>query len=147
MRCRQTIEYTDNIGNKHKAVVWFGKVIIGTTEHYCSNDIACSWDLAVQQYQLIGRYDNYVDKQNAVVSSLTQRLSVLRGELWYAINQGMPLVDKVVSKGIIDSYVVSTVTRHPDVLSIQQFSSSLIKHSYTCNFTVLTRFGELIVSV
>lgn len=105
-------------------------------------------------YNAVGKFflsglKNYVDEQDAVVSSLTQRLSIIRGELWYAVTTGLPLFNKVTSKGIIDAYVAETVSKHPDVKSIVSFKSELdtTNHEYKCNFTVLTRFGETVLSL
>ena len=86
---------------------------------------------------------NFSEEQLAVRDSLTQRLSVLEGELWYRISYGIPLFNKVHSKTLIDSQVASIVTSHSDVVRIDKFESSLINHKYTCNMQIVTVFGNL----
>lgn len=146
MRCRQSVLFTGLDGQKHYQIIWFNR-IIGISENFAvDEDVYCSEDLLVHDSEYIPS-QNYVDGQSAVASSLIQRLSVLKGELWYSVNSGLPLTDKIVSKGIIDAYVSSTILEHPDVKQIKSFTSNVKNHQYECTFTVLTTFGDLIVSV
>lgn len=93
-------------------------------------------------------HDNYAERQEGVAMSLIQRLSVLKGELWYQINNGMPLLEKVRSKEIIDSYIISAVLNHPDCNSFSSFNSSVEnKHDYHCTFKVNTIYGEVELSI
>ena len=86
---------------------------------------------------------NFSTEQNAVRDSLYQRLSVLKGELWYRVSYGIPLFDKVNSKTLIDSQIASIVTSHEDVIRIEKFESYLYNHKYTCNMQIVTVFGNL----
>lgn len=86
---------------------------------------------------------NFSTEQIGVRDSLVQRLSVLKGELWYRVNYGIPLFDKVHSKTLIDTQVASVVTSHEDVIRIEKFESSLYNHKYSCNMTIVTVFGNL----
>lgn len=93
------------------------------------------------------KHDNYSDKQQSVADSLTQRLSVIRRELWYDVNFGLPLLDKQKSKVAIDAFIGKTVLAHPDVDSIQDFDSKIINKVYTCSMKIITKYGEIILNV
>ena len=114
MKCRTIID-----GN----VVWFG-----------SQGIDDNTGRAI-------RADNYSEGQQAVSSSLTQRLSVLKRELWYKIDFGLPLFDKIKSKAIIDSNVIATITSNEDVVRIESFESSLVDKVYSCSAKIMTKYG------
>lgn len=123
---------TDNLGHRH--IVWFGS--------YGKND-----DGTAKFYSSTNKHDNYSSEQQSVVDGLTQRLSVIKGELWYKINEGVPLFDKFKSKAIIDSELLSIISSHPDVKSILSFESVINKTSYSCNVKILTIYGEVEVSL
>ena len=93
------------------------------------------------------KHDNYAEKQEGVATSLTQRLSVLKNELWYNVNEGLPLIDKYRNKNIIDSYVASTILKHPDVINISEFTSLLNKNSYSCKVVVNTIYGNVDLTI
>lgn len=144
MRCRQCYKFKNDDGTEIVQIVRFGRVF--------GNPLLCSDKTIASDETLVGSnfirgLDNYVDRQDAVVSSLTQRFSIIRGELWYAINTGLPLFDNVTSKSIIDAYVVKTISGHPDVRSITYFDSKLEKNEYTASCKILTIFGELMLSL
>lgn len=148
MICRQITDVVGrNNGKKLRQVVWFNRVIdssfvIYSDENvYSTNSTTCG-DIVVDR-----QADNYLSRQAGLASSLTQRLSVIRGELWYAINAGLPLADKITSKGIIDAKIAEIVSKHPDVKSISEFKSTTDKHSYSCTFKVNTLYGELVLTV
>lgn len=113
-------------------IVWFGsygKNEDGTAKFYDANK------------------NSFSDKQVAVKDSLTQRLSVLKGELWYRVSYGIPLFDKVNSKTLIDTFVISTITDNKEVVRIENFESSLRNHNYTCNMKIITSYGDLILQI
>lgn len=85
---------------------------------------------------------NYVEDTDAVVVSLIQRLSVIKGELWWQVNYGMPLTDKVRGTTLYDMVVTDIITSHPGVASIQSYSSNLVGHTYTYTCTIKTVFGD-----
>ena len=93
-------------------------------------------------YQLLGLSGNYVSDTDAVVTSLTQRLSVLKGELWYQVNYGLPLTDKIRSTKIFDAVICDIITSHPGVTGIVNFSSSIENHTYRFNAEILTIYGD-----
>lgn len=86
-------------------------------------------------------HDNYSDRQQGIVDSLTQRLSVIKGELWYNTSYGVPLFDKTKSKGIIDAYVISIILQHPNVVRIENFKSEVKNHNYFCNVDIISEYG------
>ena len=142
MRCRQIV----NVDGQTKQIVWFNRIVLSTSA-VCSDETICSNDLACSDGFTYKTMDNYVDRQAGVASSLTQRLSIIRGELYYAVNEGLPIADKVSSKAIIDAKIIEIASKHPDVKSITEFTSVKDKHSYTCSFKVNTTYGELVVTV
>lgn len=85
---------------------------------------------------------NYVEDTDAVVVSLIQRLSVIKGELWWQVNYGIPLTDKVRGTTLYDMVVTDIITSHPGVASIQSYSSNLVGHTYTYTCTIKTVFGD-----
>ena len=100
-----------------------------------------------QFYNENDKHDNYAKEQEGVATSLTQRLSVIKNELWYDYNYGVPLFDKVKSKAFIDSYLISTILKHPDVTQLIDFTSNVDKNSYSCTFKVKTKYGDLTVNL
>lgn len=87
--------------------------------------------------------ESYSKEQDAVRDSLFQRLSILKGELWYRITFGIPLFEKINSKTLIDTHVASVVTSNEDVIRIEKFESTLYNHKYTCNMVIISKFGNL----
>lgn len=85
---------------------------------------------------------NYVEDTDAVVVSLIQRLSVIKGELWWQVNYGVPLTDKVRGTTLYDMVITDIITSHPGVASIQSYSSNLVGHTYTYTCTIKTIFGD-----
>ena len=121
---------------QNNTVVWFGSYGLDKEKPVYAHDGS-----------LIGyqakKAENFSNQQQGVRDSLVQRLSVLKGELWYKISFGIPLFDKVHSKTLIDTHVASVVTSHPDVQRIENFESSLQNHRYTCNMSIVTIYGNI----
>lgn len=119
---------------KDKTVVWFGsygKNADGTAKFYNEKD----------------KEDNYATEQQGVADSLVQRLSIIRGELWYDLYHGLPLTDNITSKTIMDSSVLSIISEHPEVLSIREFNSSKNGRDYTATIKVNTIYGDVELSI
>lgn len=133
MRCRRLKTWADEFGTQHRDLVWFGSYGLNTdgTAKFYSED----------------KHDNYASAQEGVADSLTQRLSVLKYELWYSVNYGLPLVDKLKSKVSLDSFVASTVSSHPDVTSIAEFTSSIKNKKYACDMRIVTEYGVIVLSI
>lgn len=89
----------------------------------------------------IDRHDNYAKDLDAVAQSLRQNLSIIRGELWYNVDFGMPLTSSNLSKGILDSYVVDAILDNPYVYSIATFDSLVSNHHYKATFEANTIYG------
>lgn len=86
---------------------------------------------------------SFSEKQQSVVDSLTQRLSVIKSELWYNVTYGLPLFDKVKNKIAMDGAVVTIVNSHPDIISITSFESTVVNRKYSCKFQAITKFGNV----
>ncbi len=126
MKCRR-IKIEQGVKN----IVWFGsygKNPDGTAKFYNENN----------------KNDNYSTEQQCVVDSLMQRLSVIKGELWYNVLVGIPLFEKIKRKGLIDSYVISEILKHKDVNQILFFESNIINQNiYSAKIDILTNFGNI----
>lgn len=154
MKCRR-------INPENGMIVWFGvKDIRHSTEDTqskkpftCGSSVFCGEDVRVNEFAEVkniavfenenDKHDNYAEKEEAVINSLRQRLSVIKHELWYDYNNGMPLTDKVRSKATIDAYIAQTVLKHPDVIDIEGFESEQIKNDYSCYMIVDTIYGQI----
>ena len=90
---------------------------------------------------------NFSENQHAVADSLTQRLSVIKNELWYNYNYGLPLLDKGATKAMIDAKIVQIVKSHPDVTNIIDIESTIEDRRYHCNIEVQSVYGNLFVSI
>ena len=87
---------------------------------------------------------NYADKQEGVAYSLTQRISILKGELWWMINYGLPVFEKVRNKAIFDSVLINIILKHPDVRNIISINSFVDDHTYTFDVKINSIFNETI---
>lgn len=85
---------------------------------------------------------SYSEDTDAVVDSLMQRLSVLKGELWYQINFGLPLTEKVRGTTLFDMVIMDIITSHPGVASLTSFSSNIKNHTYTFTGQIQSVFGD-----
>lgn len=86
--------------------------------------------------------NNYSEENNAVCDSLTQRFSVIKGELWYSINYGLPLFDKV-NKDIMDAVILDIINAHPDINTITYFESTVNNRNYNLEFKAISNFGDV----
>ena len=129
MRCRRLVKF-----NNRQNVVWFGSYGLnsdGTAKFVNEND----------------KHDNFGDKQVAVADSLTQRLSIIQQELWYAVNYGLPLLGNITSKLVIDSQVADIILAHPDVVNLKKIESNKIGHTYSATIFVTSTFGEIEINI
>ena len=128
MRCRRLKDV-----NGHKHIVWFGSYGInpdGTAKFFNAND----------------KHDNFADEQQGVADSLTQHLSILQDELWYAIDYGLSLLDKRKSKLYFDAEAYEIIMQHPDVMEILEFNSEKIDTQYKATIKIQSTFGVVNVS-
>lgn len=129
MRCRRIKR-----SGASNTVVWFGsygKAADGSSLFFNENNI----------------HDNFADGPEGVADSLTQRLSVIEGELWYNVSFGLPLMEKIDSKIAIDATVSQIVLAHPDVVDITEFESSKSATQYRAKMKISTDFGELSLEI
>lgn len=127
MKCRR-------INPDNGMIVWFGVKDVIQNE--------AGENQAIFQDET-NKHANYATGSEGVANSLKQRLSVLKHELWYDYNKGMPLPDKARSKAIIDAYIIQTILEHPDVIDIEGFESEQERNNYTCYFVVNTIYGQI----
>ena len=127
MKCRR-------INPDNGMIVWFGVKDVIRNE--------AGENQAIFQDET-NKHANYATGSEGVANSLRQRLSVLKHELWYDYNRGMPLPDKARSKAIIDAYIIQTILEHPDVIDIEGFESEQERNNYTCYFIVNTIYGQI----
>ncbi len=86
---------------------------------------------------------SFVDEKEGIISSLTERLSVLQGELWYKSSYGQPITSITKSKILMDSFIVKVIESHPDVKSIDYFESYIENKKYYCYITINTTYGNI----
>lgn len=126
-----------------KTVVWFGSIGVQPELDKEGNQTGKTKGIFVNSNK-----DSYISGKEGVANSLEQRLSVIKGELWYNVNAGLPLFDKNKKRGVIDSYVVTTIMKHPEVDSIISFKSEMTsQHEYSCNLKILTIHGLIEMSI
>lgn len=131
MRVRRIVDEKSGT-TRRRAVVWFGSSGVnsdGTAKFVNNSD----------------KHDNFASGIDMVRDSLIQRLSVIKHELWYDYQYGMPLVDNDTSKVAIDAFVMSTIQQHQDVIEITSFTSFIDKHDYHCEVKFTTRFGNAVI--
>lgn len=114
----------------HWNVVWFGSYGVNS-------------DGTAKFYNIDNIHDNYSEGVESVSDSLNQWLSIIREELWYDINYGLPLLEKYSSKIAIDSAIAEIIYSHPNVSQISSFTSEQINHHYSAKIVVETDFDEI----
>lgn len=113
-------------------IVWFGstgKNLDGTAQFYDD------------------KKNSFSNQQQAVADSLTQRLSVIKSELWYRVSYGLPLYEKTKSKPLMDSSVLEIVKSHQDVVNVLSFSSQIVNKTYTCKLEIQSIYGNISLSI
>lgn len=120
-------------------IVWFGS--IGKNP-----DGTAIKTISPSQGQ-VEKISNYVGGKEGVVSGITQYLNILQGELWYRINDGIPLWGKYKSKNIFDAYISETIYEYPDVINIASFNSKVVTEAknnrliYSADIVINTKAG------
>ena len=94
-------------------------------------------------------HNNYANDIDAIVESLRQRLSVMKNELWYDYLYGLPLLQKGVTKAMIDSDAILMITYCPGVVSLNKFVSEIdvATKEYKLDFAVTTIYGDASIVV
>ena len=147
MKTRKVIEWTDDSRKSHRDIVWFGSYGLnddGTAKKaYDENE----YDSNARGNRTSTIDINYDEDLYAIVETLRQKLSVLKGELWNHVDFGIPLFDKSKSKGVIDSYIIRTILKTKGVREITSFSSNRSSYAYTCSFIAKTIYGNAEISI
>lgn len=89
---------------------------------------------------------NNLDAYN-VRDALISKLSILKGELWYKYNFGLPLIDKVKIKGIMDAEVLNIINGIQEIKRVVSFNSVIENRKYILNFSVETIYSNEKTSV
>lgn len=130
--------------NKENNVVWFGSYGLDKEKPVYN-----------KEGELIGykakfyndKKESYSKNQEGVKDSLIQRLSILQNELWYRVNYGIPIFEKVHSKTLIDTHIASTIMDNPDVIRIESFSSQVVNRKYSCYIKIISIYGDFELSI
>ena len=128
MRCRQYIKYKNELGEEKTDVVWFN-----------------SYGKNISNSSL--RTNNFANDNNAISQLLTQKLSILKGELWDNISYGLPLLEKQKSKYVFDSFIISTIEQNKNIIKIVEFNYKIYNNEYFANMIISTDFGDLELSI
>ena len=150
----------DNIIAKYKNLSLFSNFILKIESNdYTSQELKIIYytkaaDLVYQKTEITPSYNdtilyNYAGEQEGVKYSLVPRLSVIKGELWYKASYGLPILEKIKSKGIYDAIVINIILEHPDVTNIENFTSSFDKkeHTYkleTCDINTIYGLANIV---
>lgn len=86
--------------------------------------------------------NSYNSNKDSIVDSLIQRLSIIKGELWYQINYGIPLFDKINNNNIFDSAIIKIILSHPAVKNIESFNSKIVNNQFQFNTVINTIYNE-----
>ena len=133
MRCRKLKDWVDESNTKHRSLVWFGS--------YGKNHDGTA------RFEGKDKHDNFSEKEKAVSDSLTQKVSLLQGELWYNVSFGLPLLSKNRNKTTYDSFIASTILSHKDVVQINSFESKIENQKYYCYVVIKTIYFYLGIPV
>lgn len=128
MRYRRVIR-DNNINN----IVWFGSYGVNPN--------------GTAKFVGPGKHENFSSGSLGVKDSLTQQLNTIEGELWYAVNFGIPLMDNFTSKSELDTEIMSMILAHPEVQTILKFTSRVQGRHYWCEAEIQSTFGVIILSV
>ena len=128
MKVRRLARVKSNNGGSDKTVVWFGSYGKDENGHAKFFNKDC-------------KHDNFAEKQQYVADDLTQKLSIIENELWWNINYGLPLIDKLTSKQLLDNAIMKIILSQNDVEDIKSFTSSLTNRVYHAQIEVQSSFG------
>lgn len=98
-------------------------------------------------YNKDNKHDNFSENKEAIADLLNQELSVLKNELWYNYNFGLPIFEKQKSKITIDSSIISIVQSHKEVTNINYFKSFIQDKKYFCDMIINTIYGDINITL
>lgn len=126
MRVRRLSRHED----ADKEIVWFGS-------YGCNSDGSAKW------FNSNDKHDNFAEKQEYTADVLTQKLNIIRNELWWNVTYGLPLLNKLISKSSIDAAIIEIVLAQDEVEDIISLTSSLNKHKYSAEIKIKTIYGDI----
>jgi len=100
----------------------------------------------------LGAKDNYVTEIDAIVIAVQSKLTLLVGEWWEDLEDGLPYFQHIIgSSGSkesirgIDLLIQERILEVADVISIDDFTSSFdnIERKYTFTCSLETSYGKL----
>lgn len=90
---------------------------------------------------------------DAVAQAIKTRLLLLKGEWWEDAEDGLPLFQQILDTpnstqnlNVVDSIIKQRILGTPNVLSIQEYTSSYDNRTYSFNCKVNTTYGTITVS-
>jgi hypothetical protein len=90
---------------------------------------------------------------DAVAQAIQTRLLLLRSEWWEDLDDGLPLFQQILNTknttqglSVVDSIIKERILGTPNVLSIQEYTSSYEDRRYSFDCKVNTKFGTIAVS-
>ena len=135
--------FTDNIKSEFLVE---GSLVI-PFKYFCAAKRYAIKNVEIDRTHIMDPVKNYSEKQESVADNLTQRLSVLKTELWWNLNYGLPILEKVRSKAVMDSVIINIILANRDVRNILSFKSSVDKKTYVYRYEVNIEsiFGDTFV--
>lgn len=92
-------------------------------------------------------HKSHADGIDGVNQSVMQRLSLIKGELYHFMNAGFPLTDKVSEKQVFDAHVISVLSHHSEITSIDKIESKVLNRAYYCKVYFSTKYGSSYIEV
>lgn len=93
------------------------------------------------------QHNNFSKEQQSVADSLNQSLSVIKNELWYNYNFGVPIESQNKTKLNIDIFIIDIINSNSDVKNIIEFNSIVDKGHYHCNMVIDSVFGKVELTI
>ena len=124
-------------------IIWFGSKGINKEGNMIKAYDDSKYDKDAKSNRTSTININYDINKDAIVSSLNQKISVIKGELWNHVNYGLPLFDKIKNKSIIDATIIRQVLNTDNVLNIEKLQSIKDNINYKCSLKINTIFGEI----
>lgn len=115
----------------HDEIIWFGS--------YGTNSDGTA--------KFIENKESFSEDKAFVADALQQKLNILKSELWWNINFGLPLLEKVHSKQSLDIAVTEIIMSQEGVKDITEFDSSVGNHHYSAQITIESEYGTLNLSI
>lgn len=83
---------------------------------------------------------------HAVAQAIETRLKLLKYEWWENTDEGLPLFQDIIGKGIqykdiVDNLIKERIINTQDVISIEEFESTIENRLYKVSCKVLTKYG------